>query len=42
MLALVNGMDAVSYKQFWDLNVCFGYTIMLTNGCYIWLMGWML
>ena len=32
MLALVNGMDAVSYKQLKNLTACFGYPILLSNG----------
>ena len=32
MLAIVNGMDAVNYKQFRNSNVCFGYPILLSNG----------
>ena len=32
MLALVNGMDAVNYKQFRTLNVYFVDQIMLSNG----------
>ena len=32
MLALVNGMDAVNYKQLKNLTVCFGYPILLSNG----------
>ena len=32
MLALVNGMDAVSYKELRNLTACFGYPILLSNG----------
>ena len=32
MLALVNGMDAVNYKQFRTSNVYFVDQIMLSNG----------
>ena len=32
MLALVNGMDAVSYKQLWNLTACFGYPNLLSSG----------
>ena len=32
MLAIVDGMDAVNYKQFRNLIACFGYPILLSNG----------
>ena len=32
MIALVNGMDAVSYKRLKNLRACFGYAIRLSNG----------
>ena len=32
MLAIVNGMDAVKYKQFRTVNVYFVEQIMLING----------
>ena len=32
MIALVNGMDAVSYTQLRNATACFGYPIMLRNG----------
>ena len=32
MVALVNGMDAVSYKQFLNLTACFDYPILSSNG----------
>ena len=31
MIALVNGMDAVSYKRLKSLTACFGYPILLSN-----------
>ena len=31
MLALVNGMDAVSYNRLMNLTACFGYPILLSN-----------
>ena len=32
MLALVNGMDAVSYEKLKNLIASFGYPILLSNG----------
>ena len=32
MLALVNGMDAVSYNRLRNLTVCCGYPALLSNG----------
>ena len=32
MLALVNGMDAVSYTQLMSLTAFFSFPIMLSNG----------
>ena len=31
MLALVNGIDAVSYKQLRNVTACCGYPILLSN-----------
>ena len=31
MPALVNGMDAVNYKRFRNLTICFGYPALLSN-----------
>ena len=32
MLSLVDGMDAVSYKQRRNLTVCLGYQILMSSG----------
>ena len=36
MLDLVNGKDAVNYKQLKNLTACFGYPILLRNE---WMLG---